>query len=413
MSKNQITRSKKGFQPGFQPAASTEAGYSKTLLSKSSDFLEAFLNNEQIPLSERATLAFKVLELDNQKQPSPELPITQATTIELSPQWKQWIVENKLLQVPNHLIIDAMVKDGIDPDLAAQAVANIEADSQFQTENQTTQQLKKLESILRIKQQLRSLTQDLQGIERRAHVTPQEFLEKYYATNTPVILTNMLHEWKAMQLWTPEYLKTQYGHCVVEVQTKRNRDANYEINSPQHKATLFLSDYADMVVSGQETNDYYMVANNGNLDRPDFKSLLQDIQQFPGLLDSDQAAQRVFLWFGPSGTITPIHHDPMNLIMAHIYGRKRWRLISPNETPLVYNHVGVFSEVDLENPDYEKYPLFKQAHVIEAVLEPGEIIFVPVGWWHQVKSLDVSISLSFTNFVFPNTYEHFTPENRL
>jgi ribosomal protein L16 Arg81 hydroxylase len=38
-------------------------------------------------------------------------------------------------------------------------------------------------------------------------------------------------------------------------------------------------------------------------------------------------------------------------------------------------------------------------------LEPGEAIFIPVGWWHHVKSLEVSISVSFTNFVFPNYYE--------
>jgi mannose-6-phosphate isomerase-like protein (cupin superfamily) len=36
--------------------------------------------------------------------------------------------------------------------------------------------------------------------------------------------------------------------------------------------------------------------------------------------------------------------------------------------------------------------------VIDIVLEPGECVFLPLGWWHWVKSLDVSISLSFTNF---------------
>jgi ribosomal protein L16 Arg81 hydroxylase len=91
-------------------------------------------------------------------------------------------------------------------------------------------------------------------------------------------------------------------------------------------------------------------------------------------------------------------------MMAQVYGRKRWRLISPQQTPLLYNYVGVFSKVDCENPDYQKYPLFKNVQIIEEVLQPGEVIFVPVGWWHQVKALNTSISLSFTNFVFPNYY---------
>ena len=66
---------------------------------------------------------------------------------------------------------------------------------------------------------------------------------------------------------------------------------------------------------------------------------------------------------------------------------------------------GEGSEVDCENPDYEKYPLFQKIPIIEVTLNPCEVIFIPVGWWHTVKSLDTSISLSFTNFVFPNQYE--------
>jgi len=131
---------------------------------------------------------------------------------------------------------------------------------------------------------------------------------------------------------------------------------------------------------------------------------------FPEFLDELDTKGKVFFWFGPVGTITPLHHDPLNLMMAQVYGRKRWRIISPEQTPLLYNYVGVFSKVDCENPDYNRYPLFKDVNIIETVLEPGELIFIPVGWWHQVKALDISISLSFTNFVFPNQYNYKNPD---
>ena len=52
---------------------------------------------------------------------------------------------------------------------------------------------------------------------------------------------------------------------------------------------------------------------------------------------------------------------------------------------------GEGSEVDCENPDYEKYPLFQKIPIIEVTLNPCEVIFIPVGWWHSVKSLDISI----------------------
>jgi ribosomal protein L16 Arg81 hydroxylase len=46
--------------------------------------------------------------------------------------------------------------------------------------------------------------------------------------------------------------------------------------------------------------------------------------------------------------------------------------------------------------------------VLEVVVEPGETVFLPLAWWHQVTSLDVSLSFSFTNLALPN---HFSYEN--
>jgi hypothetical protein len=37
-------------------------------------------------------------------------------------------------------------------------------------------------------------------------------------------------------------------------------------------------------------------------------------------------------------------------------------------------------------------------------LHPGEALFIPVGWWHHVRALDISINVSFLNFPFPNHY---------
>jgi ribosomal protein L16 Arg81 hydroxylase len=99
----------------------------------------------------------------------------------------------------------------------------------------------------------------------------------------------------------------------------------------------------------------------------------------------------------------------MNILLAQVVGRKRITLIPSFESHLVYNHIGVYSQVDCENPDLSRYPLFAKASKFETVLEPGEVLFIPVGWWHQVRSLDVSISVSCTNFVAPNNYRWTDP----
>jgi ribosomal protein L16 Arg81 hydroxylase len=53
--------------------------------------------------------------------------------------------------------------------------------------------------------------------------------------------------------------------------------------------------------------------------------------------------------------------------------------------------------------------LFEQVKMMEVIVEPGETVFLPLGWWHQVTSLDVSISFSFTNLAMPNQFAYVNP----
>jgi ribosomal protein L16 Arg81 hydroxylase len=129
----------------------------------------------------------------------------------------------------------------------------------------------------------------------------------------------------------------------------------------------------------------------------------------PEYLDPSNPTQNVFLWFGPAGTVTPLHHDLMNVLVAQIFGRKRFTLIPPEQTPYLYNNVGVYGEVDCGNPDFVRHPLYRQARPLDVVLNPGDVLFIPVGWWHYVRALEVSIMISYTKFRFANDYEWFHP----
>jgi ribosomal protein L16 Arg81 hydroxylase len=46
----------------------------------------------------------------------------------------------------------------------------------------------------------------------------------------------------------------------------------------------------------------------------------------------------------------------------------------------------------------------RDATIIDIVVEPGEVLFMPVGWWHHVRALDAGMTVSFANFVFPNRF---------
>jgi lysine-specific demethylase 8 len=80
-------------------------------------------------------------------------------------------------------------------------------------------------------------------------------------------------------------------------------------------------------------------------------------------------------------------------------GRKYVRLYSPAHSAALYPHAGGLhtntSRVDAEAPDGGAFPLFARAPFVEAVLEPGDMLYLPPRWWHFVKALSASFSASF------------------
>ena len=110
------------------------------------------------------------------------------------------------------------------------------------------------------------------------------------------------------------------------------------------------------------------------------------------------------LWLGPAGTISPLHRDRVNVLNVQSFGSKRITMIDSCQLPRVYNEQSFYSMVDVERPDLERFPEFGNVTVRQAVLEPGDAVFIPINWWHQLRALQISISVAFTNFRLDNTF---------
>jgi ribosomal protein L16 Arg81 hydroxylase len=110
------------------------------------------------------------------------------------------------------------------------------------------------------------------------------------------------------------------------------------------------------------------------------------------------------MWIGPKGTFTPLHHDLTNNLLLQLVGRKVVLMAAPGETPKLYNDHHVYSRIrDLTAPDVLKhYPKLDGVRVHRVLLSPGDALFIPLGWWHQVRALDFSITITHTNFLWPN-----------
>jgi hypothetical protein len=324
--------------------------------------------------------------------------------------WRFWIAENKMLGNPDEQILQVLTAHGLDYYACKRELAIVAAHPYIRAGRNFAQALAKMTSYDKIRGQLAEQSPQWGKIERRATIDGAEFFEKYYVTNTPVIFTGMMDRWTALQKWSLEYLSHTYGGVQVQVQFDRHTNPLYELEYEKHTRSMVMADYIQLVQTGGPTNNYYMVANNSNLDLPEFRPLLADMYFPPDIFLPEPPKGSVYFWLGPAGTITPLHHDPCNLMMAQISGRKLWRIIPPWYARCLYNYRGVFSCVDLTAPDYDRYPLFREIQIIDEVLHPGEIIFMPVGWWHFVQALDISISVSMTHFCFHNSYEWQYPD---
>jgi aminoglycoside phosphotransferase len=231
------------------------------------------------------------------------------------------------------------------------------------------------------------------------------FVREYYSKHLPVVLTKGIQNWKALEKWNPEYLLQQYGDKEVEVQFDRDKDPLFERNSGKHKKRLLMREFVDMVNGGGDSNNYYMTANNTKNSLNSIESLFDDLGDFgEGYRKQDDLKAGTFFWFGPKGTFTPIHHDLTNNMLVQIMGRKKVTLIPAWQVPWLYNDKGVFSAADFPRFDEKRHPLMKNITPMEVTIGPGDALFIPIGWWHCVEALDVSISISFTNFNAPNQF---------
>jgi LPS sulfotransferase NodH len=319
--------------------------------------------------------------------------------------WKQWIAHSKLVKTTDDAIVEILTKNGYSQDAALAEVGAAASNPYFRGVARAQQRLNKAVSLLNMQGDLGRLNSQANSVEKRSGLSLDEFRDRYYSANRPVVIQDLMTGWGAMTKWTADHLKRVAGQATVEVITSRNADPQSGPNGRGQRTELRFADFVDMVHTGKVTNGYSIVGDNAFFQRPEAQPLLQDLSPLPGYLDPAILNRHCFLWFGPSGTVTRLHHGLRNTLMAQVAGRKRYRLVPASQWQYVYNDGGAVSEVDCEKPDFVRYPKFRNATVIDVTVNPGETIFIPVGWWHHVRALDVSMTVSFTNFQFPNSFK--------
>lgn len=230
----------------------------------------------------------------------------------------------------------------------------------------------------------------------------QYFLEHNFLPQKPAILTGCIDEWPAMENWTNlNYLIRLAGHRLVPIEIGRN----YTTTEWKQKVIPFKDFLIDQFAPENPNSSIKYLAQHNLFDQiielkddirvPDFCALHQS------KTENDQLNEEVDVksWFGPKGTISPMHFDPKNNLFCQIIGEKKIILASPEHSAFLYPHENFLlsntSQIDCENLDLDQFPDVKNCVFYELILGAGEMLYIPPKWWHYVHSLSNSFSVSF------------------
>jgi hypothetical protein len=227
---------------------------------------------------------------------------------------------------------------------------------------------------------------------------------KHFKSQKPVKLKGFMNnDWKN---WSPESLVKLYDDQRVTVFVAKDNRNFIDNDLMCQKVELKGKDFFDIVFNTNSEPNQRLYFRSLLPDK-----LLQSIDQSPlqRLLNrSPNDRDNTFLmrvWIGTAGNITPLHYDRCHGILSQLHGTKKITLISPKRTQDVYPHDthssrAHCSRVDMTrwdegDPDQlQKFPRFDRVKRVECILEKGDILYTPPGWWHHVHSLTASISIT-------------------
>jgi ribosomal protein L16 Arg81 hydroxylase len=234
------------------------------------------------------------------------------------------------------------------------------------------------------------------------------FKKEVLNSNVPVLLKggipqNLLQKWNAEKL--VDHLKSQDGILWVIRGSAEQGGTNL--------VEISVKDYLSYLENEQkreeETEPLYVTISNELMQMlPDMAKEFEVKKLLPFLYSCD-----TYAFLGPDKTVTGLHADTYHSLFYQVWGHKFWILVPPSNTPDVYLSEKYewstrLSRVDLKQVEYNRaqYPFIRRCKPVLVEVNTGDILWVPVGWFHYVYSTKPSFSISFflANFFRTITY---------
>ncbi|XP_002977533.2 jmjC domain-containing protein 4 isoform X2 [Selaginella moellendorffii] len=253
-------------------------------------------------------------------------------------------------------------------------------------------------------------------VEDGTSLSYQEFRERYLLPNKPVLVTGLMEHWRASRDWVDdhgkpdlEFLARNFGGSKIQVADCGEREftdqkrlemtvsefvTHWKSDDPERRALLYLKDWHFV----KEFPDY------GAYETPiffsdDWLNQFLDSNSWHSSGDTVPSSDYRFVYMGPAGTWTPLHADVFRSYSwsGNVCGRKRWHLLPPEQTPFLFDRHKKNTVYDIYGT-VDEFPDFSKTSWTECIQNPGDIIFVPSGWYHQVTNLEDVISINHNWF---------------
>ena len=238
---------------------------------------------------------------------------------------------------------------------------------------------------------------DLSPIDRVESISPQDFRKHYLQAQKPIIITDLSKKWPAYSKWNWEYFKSLVGKVQVDVYNNIRAGAKVPVNGADD--VMPFGDYLDLIQKGPVELRIFLF----NI----FKYAPQLVKDFSFPTEYTNLFLKKYpmLFVGGAGSIAHMHYD---IDLSHIFhtqfaGKKRVLLMPNDQSSLLYKmpftvesaasfvdwHLGV---------DEEKFPALAKAKGFETILEHGETLFMPSGYWHHMQYIDSGFAMSLRAF---------------
>ncbi|QNJ97795.1 cupin-like domain-containing protein [Constantimarinum furrinae] len=231
-------------------------------------------------------------------------------------------------------------------------------------------------------------------IPRVKRISKKEFTETYYKPQRPVIIEDLTKDWPAYTKWNLNYIQEHAGDQIVPLYNNEPTKGHTKSVVPAKKIKLY--DYIEILKSGP--TDLRMF----------FYNLLKKMPELEKDFSYPEIGLKFFkklpvMFFGGEGSKVLAHYDMdmADLVHFHFHGDKSVTLFAPDQAKYLYKvpfTVHNLETIDMENPDFEKYPALQNVVGLSAQMKHGDALYMPSGYWHYITYLNAGFSITLRAF---------------